>query len=295
MFERKQLSISPKTRAAVLRILRGRGDGRTVERLAEEAYLAWVEKVARDDAPAAQAGSRGYQWKSLFLPEGTQVRFAYKHETYYADVRGDKLMYMGRSYSPRRLLLHVTGTVRNAWRELWLRGPDDFRWHLADTRRHILRRTPRGLHRRGVDVASHLDMEVVHGASATPAMSTVIGAHVAPSADASDNASVDASTGSNAAARAGSAAGASHKPPVPGGQPVNGPVYRYPTVVHAARLRAILYRDDLVRDDQPDLSAVNCTATGHGAGRTGPRDRRWANHHLRSLDRLAPVNEVRGP
>ncbi len=38
--------------------------------------------------------------------------------------------------------MHVTGQVRNAWLALWIRCPGDARWHLADTRRRILRRVP---------------------------------------------------------------------------------------------------------------------------------------------------------
>jgi hypothetical protein len=143
MFETMQVQITPATRAAVLRFLRTRADRRTVSEVAEQALLAWLQQAACNDPEAAQAVARGYQWKSLFLPEGTCVRFDYQRRTYHAEVRGDRIVYQGAAYSPRQLLLYITGTVRNAWRELWLRGPGDFRWHLADTRRHILRRTAR--------------------------------------------------------------------------------------------------------------------------------------------------------
>jgi hypothetical protein len=179
------------TREAVLAMLKAKGDARTLEAVVDEALHGWLQKATCEDPQAAHAAARGYQWKSLFLPEGTLVRFDYRRETYQAEVRGNNIIYQGRAYSPRQLLLHITGTVRNAWRELWLRSPGDARWHLADTRRRILRRLPR----------------------------------VAP--------------------------------------PIRIP-----------RSRPVLHRDDIVRDDQPDLT---CKQGGGGttrAGRSGTRDRR---------------------
>jgi hypothetical protein len=204
MFETMQVQITPTTRAAVLRFLRTSGDRRTVSEVAEQTLLAWLQQAACNDPEAAQAVARGYQWKSLFLPEGTCVRFDYQRQTYHAEVRGDRIVYQGVAYSPRQLLLHITGTVRNAWRELWLRGPGDFRWHLADTRRHILRRTARPA---GIDL--------------------------------------------------------------PRRDPPHG------NALSAAILRARLYRDDLVRSDQPDLSNKLGGGGRTRAGRAGPRDRRY--------------------
>ena len=208
MFERKELALRGPTRAAVLRMLKARGDKRGLDDIVDEALQAWLTQCACDDPKAAHAAARGYQWKSLFLPDGTLLRFDFRRQTYQAAVRGNEIIYEGQAYSPRQWLLHITGTVRNAWRALWLRGPGDFRWHLANTRRHILRRTPT----------------------------------VAPS-------------------------------------PAN-PWWR-----------TILHRDDIVRDDQPDLE----NRLGGGglvkAGRSGKRDRRVVNNLIfAALNPPAPVN-----
>jgi hypothetical protein len=195
MFATTALTLSATTRAAVLALLKAKGDARSLEAVVDEALHAWLQKTTCEDPQAAHAAARGYQWKSLFLPEGTLLRFDYRWETYEAQVRGNKIIYRGRAYSPRQLLLHITGTVRNAWRELWLRSPGDARWHLADTRRRILRRVPR------------------------------------------------------------------EAPPI-----------RIP------RSCTVLHRDDIVRDDQPDLA---CKLGGGGqakAGRCGTRDRRACNN-----------------
>jgi hypothetical protein len=203
-------SIRHTTSTAVLRMQEVLGDTRNMDAIVEEALQAWLHKAACANPPAAQAAARGYLWKSLFLPEGTLLRFDYKKQSYHAEVRGDAIVYQGRAYSPRQLLLHVTGSVRNAWRELWLRCPGDHRWHLADTRRHILRRTPRGLHKRGIDRGRPVFLED-----------------------------------------------------------------RWLSRDTEANLRATLYRDDAVRDDQPDLSCRTHGAGRSQAGRSGKRDRRY--------------------
>jgi hypothetical protein len=69
----------------------------------------------------AKPTGRGYQWKTLFLPEGTDLRMRYMERWYYAKIEGDELMYAAESISPREWTLLVTGTIRNAWRDIWIR------------------------------------------------------------------------------------------------------------------------------------------------------------------------------
>ncbi len=147
MFEHKAVQIRPVTRRAVLQFLQHSGDGRDVEQVVDAALQAWLASAAVADPKAAMAATRGYQWKSLFLPEGTLLRVQYGDQYAVAAISGDHLVYQGRRYSPRQFVMHVTGQVRNAWQALWIRSPDDARWHLADTRRRILRRAPRPVDR----------------------------------------------------------------------------------------------------------------------------------------------------
>jgi hypothetical protein len=77
------------------------------------------------------ADGRGYQWKSLFLPEGTRVRMLYGGDAYYACVSGDHLIYQGRKVTPRQFVMSISGNVRNAWRELMIRFPDQRNWRRA--------------------------------------------------------------------------------------------------------------------------------------------------------------------
>jgi hypothetical protein len=234
MFVESEVKIDHGTREAVTTLLQARGDVRSLQPVVDEALKAWLQKASCEDPAAAQAAARGYLWKSLFLPEGTLLRFNYRAETYIAQVQGDHIIYQGAPYSPRQLLIHLTGNVRNAWTELWLRCPGDNRWHLADTRRHILRRTPRGRHPRGIDTE-----QVNIDARAQLAARLAVGE--------------------------------------PNG--FLGPHYKYMAAhaAEAARLRAFLYRDDLVRDDQPDLASKRGGANRDRAGRAGPRERRWTN------------------
>ncbi|MEO7577680.1 MAG: hypothetical protein ABIT83_08695, partial [Massilia sp.] len=134
------VKLNHATYRAVLNMLSANGDARSVADVADEAARDWLADMARTSPAAAVEAARGYQWKSLFLPDGTLLRAQYHGEFYYAQVRGDHIEYHGRQYSPRQFVMHLMGSVRNAWRELWILSPGDALWHLADTRRRILRR-----------------------------------------------------------------------------------------------------------------------------------------------------------
>ena len=198
MFNPKLVTLSPTTRAAVLRMLEAQGNKRSLDALVDDVLQDWLEQATIADPDSAHEAARGYQWKSLFLPAGTLLRFFYNWKYEEATVVGDEIIYQGRAYSPRQWIYQVTGTVRNAWRTVWIRSPGDFRWHLADTRRRILRRTPR--------------------------------------------------------------------PDAP--------------VVNASPSRSFLRRDDIVRNDQPDLSYNRGGGGWAMAGRSGLRERRACNRYV---------------
>jgi|SRR5471030_2298981 len=64
---------------------------------------------------------RGYQWKELFLPAGTELRLRYQRVYYYAVIETDQLLYAGENMSPRDWAFVVTGSARNPWRDIWVR------------------------------------------------------------------------------------------------------------------------------------------------------------------------------
>lgn len=77
----------------------------------------------------------GFQWKDVFLPNGTSLRTCYQNSTEFAKVVGDRILSVdGESWTPSLFAnRHTTG--RNAWRFVWLRFPGDDYWiRAADCR-----------------------------------------------------------------------------------------------------------------------------------------------------------------
>ncbi|KAA2211181.1 hypothetical protein [Teichococcus oryzae] len=97
-----------------------------------------AEDLLQEDAPDP---SRGYLWKDILLPDGTLVSMSYKAKTFQARVAGDEFIYEGKRTSPSEFASAVGGgKVRNAWRDLMVKRPQDLRFRRADE----LRRKRRG-------------------------------------------------------------------------------------------------------------------------------------------------------
>jgi hypothetical protein len=133
------LPVDPDTLVALSSHLRDTGSEHSLLGAASLAIRAWiVADSAPTDAkgsrpgPAAAAApatthcaARGYQWKELFLPDGTDMRMQFEGETYHARVIGDAIVYEGRRVSPRQLTMAIAGDGRNAWRDLSIRLPGE--------------------------------------------------------------------------------------------------------------------------------------------------------------------------
>ncbi|MCG2582866.1 hypothetical protein [Massilia sp. TS11] len=229
MFETAGVTLTSPAVAALAAFLQRTGNPQPLERVVEQAIRFWLD--FQGDT------LRGYQWKSLFLPEGTQLRVCYASQFYVAQVEGDAIVYNGRKVSPRQFVIAVMHSVRNAWHEVWLRCPGDGRWHLADARRRLLRRYPR---------------------------LTLPGATPDPD---------DASPGKLEAPPryAGKPSGRSYLAPL-------RRALRQIAAVREAReginRHPYLKRNDLLREDQPDLSVVPAHPRRHVPGRPGPPERR---------------------
>lgn len=89
---------------------------------AVEFWLAHQQKQPSGEPPA---GMHGYQWKSLFLPDGTMLRLTSYGEYHYACVEGDCIMHEGRALSPNQFTALHANSVRNAWNDLYIRRPGD--------------------------------------------------------------------------------------------------------------------------------------------------------------------------
>jgi hypothetical protein len=114
--------------------LQSNGDPRDPVEVIATAIEYWLDNASwKPELLSGVSGdARGYQWKTLFLPHGTQIRMPYKNTNYYAKVEGDEIIYDGNSISPASLANTITGTSRNAWRGLWIKRPNDKEWLLAD-------------------------------------------------------------------------------------------------------------------------------------------------------------------
>jgi len=71
---------------------------------------------------------RGFQWKDVFLPEGTSLQTCYCDAIEFAKVVGDHIVTDdGAKLTPSQFVnRHAKG--RNAWRFIWLRFPGDDYW-----------------------------------------------------------------------------------------------------------------------------------------------------------------------
>lgn len=103
----------------------------------EMAVRAWMAAAEADfqsgqgDPVRAHSRPGGYQWKSLFLPHGTELRMSTEAGNFYAQVDGDVILHNGKAVSPRQFTVAAAGEPRNAWRDVSIRRPGDDRWRIA--------------------------------------------------------------------------------------------------------------------------------------------------------------------
>ncbi|MRV74315.1 hypothetical protein GJ700_21650 [Duganella sp. FT92W] len=78
---------------------------------------------------------RSFQWKNIFLPDGTSLRTSHCGNVEFAKVVGDRIVSDdGTSLTPS-LFANRYAKGRNEWRFVWLRFPgDDYRMRAADCR-----------------------------------------------------------------------------------------------------------------------------------------------------------------
>ena len=86
----------------------------------------WLAKdiergVLRKNGPALQ----GFQWKTLFLPDGTLLRTSHCDKVEFAKVSGNHIVSEdGMTLTPS-LFANRHAKGRNAWRFVWLRFPGE--------------------------------------------------------------------------------------------------------------------------------------------------------------------------
>ena len=80
------------------------------------------------DGPAL----RGFQWKTLFLPDGTILRTTHGENVEFAKVSGDRIVSEDGGTLTPSLFANRRAKGRNAWRFIWLRFPGGEAWIRAD-------------------------------------------------------------------------------------------------------------------------------------------------------------------
>lgn len=94
------------------------------------AIRAWI---ARHDPDAvALPAPAGFQWKQLYLPEGTSLRTVFKGKDHHGRIEGGKLLCEGQATSPNQFVNTVGGSRRNAWETIWIMLPNCQEWRRAD-------------------------------------------------------------------------------------------------------------------------------------------------------------------
>lgn len=96
-----------------------------------------IRNYMKKPAPAvsqqpATASEAGYQWKEVFLPEGTTLRAGFGRQPYFATVVGAEIKYGEHAISPSCFANLQGSGNRNAWKAIWLRLPGSEEWLLAD-------------------------------------------------------------------------------------------------------------------------------------------------------------------
>lgn len=132
--------ISTSTFLTLAKFLEAHGSDRDPVEAVELAIHYWMDNAdwkPEDLIPeTVRSESRGYSWKykdtHVFLPHGTELRMRYKDHYNYAHVEGDEILYKEQPVSPGALTKLITGSNRNAWKDIWLKLPDSKSWKLAD-------------------------------------------------------------------------------------------------------------------------------------------------------------------
>lgn len=71
---------------------------------------------------------RGFQWKNVFLPEGTTLRTSHCDIIEFAKVVGDRIVSEGDISLTPSMFANRHAKGRNAWRFVWLRFPGNDHW-----------------------------------------------------------------------------------------------------------------------------------------------------------------------
>lgn len=134
------IALPTHTFLGLANFLRDSGSELSPAEAATQAIDQWLAANAGTKRTASHDSMPGYQWKCLFLPDGTELRMQHNGQTYCARVVGNDIDYHGQRVSPRQFTLAIAGDGRNAWREILIRMPGEKNWKRASVRRAEIER-----------------------------------------------------------------------------------------------------------------------------------------------------------
>lgn len=102
-----------------------RGGAPDLQHALSAAIEMWLTEQSKLRIGSDPASVRGYQWKSVFLPEGTLLCTRSYGEDQYARIVGKELFFRGRAMSPNRFAHWAGRGTRNAWNDIYVRRPQD--------------------------------------------------------------------------------------------------------------------------------------------------------------------------
>ena len=86
-----------------------------------EEYYEYIEKQQSYEDYGNP--SEGYQWKQLFLPNGTKIFMTFGQKKHQAIVKHGAFMVDDATSSPSQFANSVARHSRNAWRDLYIKRP----------------------------------------------------------------------------------------------------------------------------------------------------------------------------
>lgn len=93
-----------------------------------ELVKRWLATETARLALRSEQATRGFQWKNVFLPEGTTLRTSHCDVVEFAKVVGDRIVSEDDTSLTPSMFANRHAKGRNAWRFVWLRLPGNDHW-----------------------------------------------------------------------------------------------------------------------------------------------------------------------
>lgn len=116
-----------------------RGGAPDLQQALADAIELWLVEQRKLQVGGAPRSVHGYQWKTVFLPDGTLLRTVSYHDEQCAQVQGNEIIFNGRVVTPNQLAHWAGRGTRNAWNDIYVRRPQDKYYIHASRLRMLVR------------------------------------------------------------------------------------------------------------------------------------------------------------